>query len=85
MILLVIITILSFSLILKRKKQPPTVECDQVTMPEIHDEVNDNVKPTQVYQDLVVSYMEDDAISGEDYEELDPEKMDETTQYTSLK
>ena len=82
---MVIITILSVLLIRKRKKQPSTVERDQVNMPEIHDELNDNVQPTQVYQDLAVSKMDDDAISSEDYEELDTEKMDETTEYASLK
>ena len=75
-ILSVIVTILSALLIVKRKKQSPTVQCDQVKMPEIHDEVDNIVETNQDYQEVDV---------GEDYKELDAEKMDEITQYASLK
>ena len=122
MILLVIITILSVLLILKSKKQPPTVERDQVNMSEIYDEP-DIDKTNQDYQELDVSQMDDNAMTSKDYqklnvrkmdppddevmtkkgnlgaeaikkedviceevyEELDTEKVDETTQYASLK
>ena len=45
-------------------------------MPEIHDEVDNIVETNQDYQEVDV---------GEDYKELDAEKMDEITQYASLK
>ena len=83
-ILSVIITILSILLKLKRKKQPPTVQRDQVNMSKIYDEVDDIVKTNEDYQELDISRM-DDVICSEDYEDLDTEKMDKATQYASLK
>ena len=103
MILLVIITLLGVAvgLILKRKKQPPTEQCEQ-----IYEEVDDIGKADQVYEELDVRKMDpsDDVvmnkrcypeldaiersgnvIGGEDYEELDPKMLDETTNYASLK
>ena len=73
MTLLVIITILSVAvgLILKRKKQPPTVQCEQ-----IYDEVDDSVKTDQDYQELDASQMDDNVMTSKDYQKLNVKKID---------
>ena len=73
LILLVIITILSVAvgLILKRKKQPPTVQCEQ-----IYDEVIGVVKTDQVYQELDDSKMYDNVMTSNDYKNLNARKID---------
>ena len=70
-ILLVIITILSVLLVLKRKKQPPTVQCDQVNMPEIYEVVDDTD-----YQELDARKMDDDVMTNKDYQKLNVRKVD---------
>ena len=63
-------------LVLKWKKQPPTVQCDHVNMSEIYEGVDDTVKTNQDYQDLDVSKMDDDVITSKDYQKLNVKKLD---------
>ena len=71
MILLVTTLSVAVGLILKRKKQPPTVQCEQ-----IYDEVDDVAKTDQVDQELDASKMDDDVMTSKGYQNVNAGLID---------